>query len=282
MCVCRPLAARTRTAGSAFPPEVLDPSSRTSRDQLQAWPALLLSAWTGLKQNREGLGTRADTGSARRSVSPGPDPEGRPALDPGGGSALETGPAEGPLYLLASASIRSSSCSPSSSILSSFPDFLSPSPVPPGRARWCRRTLRPRPFLRCPRDEVWVAEETGTVDRPGDRDAGFDLADRLWVDVDRVGSGSTRAEEDTQTLDESGSASASPGLGGESRGRRTRVKQNPFVGQQHLSPPPLPGPLLFWNSSVIGGSASSWMVGTDASRPARRTGERTQVRGGHR
>lgn len=29
----------------------------------------------------------------------------------------------------------------------------------------------------------------------------------------------------------------------------------------------LPGPLLFWNSSVIGGSASSWMVGTDARRP---------------
>lgn len=29
----------------------------------------------------------------------------------------------------------------------------------------------------------------------------------------------------------------------------------------------LPGPLLVWDSSVIGGSASSWIVGTDASRP---------------
>lgn len=26
------------------------------------------------------------------------------------------------------------------------------------------------------------------------------------------------------------------------------------------------GPLLVWDSSVIGGSASSWIVGTDASR----------------
>lgn len=54
--------------------------------------------------------------------------------------------------------------------------------------------------------------------------------------------------EDAQTVDESGaveqpaaSMSAGP-LGGES------------------------GPLLVWDSSVIGGSASSWIVGTDASR----------------
>lgn len=145
-----------------------------------------------------------------------------------------TGPADAHLYLLAaaSASIRSSSRSASSSILSSFPDFLSPSLVQPGRARWWRRTLRPRPFLRCPRDEVWVAEETGTVDGPEDGDAGFDLADRLWVsrdEEDRVGVVSTGTgrgtqEEDTQTVEESGSASPSAGLGGESRGRRTRVK----------------------------------------------------------
>lgn len=29
----------------------------------------------------------------------------------------------------------------------------------------------------------------------------------------------------------------------------------------------LPGPLLVCDSSVIGGSASSWIVGTDASKP---------------
>lgn len=53
--------------------------------------------------------------------------------------------------------------------------------------------------------------------------------------------------EDTQTVDESGAveqpaASLSGPLGGES------------------------GSLLVWDSSVIGGSASSWIVGTDASR----------------
>lgn len=54
--------------------------------------------------------------------------------------------------------------------------------------------------------------------------------------------------EDAQIVEESGaieqpvsSPSAAP-LGGES------------------------GPLLVWDSSVIGGSASSWIVGTDASR----------------
>lgn len=30
---------------------------------------------------------------------------------------------------------------------------------------------------------------------------------------------------------------------------------------------PLQEPLLVWKSSVMGGSASSWMVGTDARRP---------------
>lgn len=33
----------------------------------------------------------------------------------------------------------------------------------------------------------------------------------------------------------------------------------------------LPGPLLVCDSSVIGGSASSWIVGTDASRPGTKT-----------
>lgn len=33
----------------------------------------------------------------------------------------------------------------------------------------------------------------------------------------------------------------------------------------------LPGPLLVWDSSVIGGSASSWIVGTDANRPVMNT-----------
>lgn len=33
----------------------------------------------------------------------------------------------------------------------------------------------------------------------------------------------------------------------------------------------LPGPLLVWDSSVIGGSASSWIVGTEASKPEKNT-----------
>lgn len=97
-----------------------------------------------------------------------------------------------PLYLLAtvSASICSSSSSASSSILSSLPDFLSPSLVPVGqlgrpRALWLRRTLRPRPFLLWPREEVWMAGEAGLVDgQEGDRGEGLARAARLWVNRD--------------------------------------------------------------------------------------------------
>ena len=39
----------------------------------------------------------------------------------------------------------------------------------------------------------------------------------------------------------------------------------------------LPGPLLVWDSSVIGGSASSWIVGTDASRPGARAHTHTHI-----
>lgn len=96
----------------------------------------------------------------------------------------------------------------------------------------------------------------------------------LWVNRDE----GTLAVEDCskaggrkQEVDESGTSTSADPPGGES-GRKGQGQEH-ASGLQRTSEDQgskcvlLPGPLLFWSSSVMGGSASSWMVGTDARRP---------------
>lgn len=162
-----------------------------------------------------------------------------------------------------SSSILSSSCSMSSSIVSS-----SPASSRAVRVQYCRprclcprRTLRLRPFLFVPNEDDWDEEEDEGED-------GLDFNRGLWPCVEeREGgwlgsvwqpeemqgawcswSGCGADVEDGQTVEESG-ASKQPA---------PSVFAGTLWGES--------GPLLVWDSSVIGGSASSWIVGTDASR----------------